>query len=253
MKKRLICGVLLAGLVAPAFAQSTGPLVVEDRSSSRSSAGAPAVDADGLMLLMQQLQQYEQELAALRGQVEELRRDLETMRQAERERFLDLDTRINALASAAPAAASGGDPAGVSAGSVTAQPQAADQQAERDAYMAARDELLARRFPAAAKAFEQYLEKYPNGQFRDFSHFWLGEVYRSLEQPQRDKAMKHFRTVIDKYPQSSKASSALYKLAVLEYEAGDLTRAKVTLNKVIKQFPESSEAALARSMLDQLK
>ena len=68
MTQRLFLGVLLAGLVGSAQAQTTGPLAVEERSlSSGSSSSANAVSNDGVMLLMQQLQMQEEEVAALRG------------------------------------------------------------------------------------------------------------------------------------------------------------------------------------------
>lgn len=246
MLKHGVCTVLLAGLMNCAFAQSIGPLAIEERTSNGGGASRQtAVSDDGVMLLMQQLQQYEQELAALRSQLEEMRREMEVMRRNERERFLDLDARINALARAdsgpAPAAPAG-EPAA----------QAPDQaQADSDAYLSARERLAAQDFAAAAKAFEDYLKQFPDGQFRDFAHFWLGEIHRSRKDG-RATAMKHFQAVISEHPDSSKVPSALYKLAVLQYEGGDRSAARATLDRVVKQYPASSDAALARSMLEQL-
>ncbi len=248
MNKRLFFGVILSGLMVPAFAQGLGPLYVEDRVKSGRQAAAASDEA--LMMLMQQLQQYEQEIASLRGQYEELRFELENMKQAERERYLDLDSRLNALSSS-PAAA-----ANVQSGSVAAAPAAASAggpEDERAAYMAARDMLYASKFEQARKAFEKYLADYPQGQFRDFSHFWLGEAWRSIEKPDRAKAMDQFRIVIERFPDSSRVPSAMYRLAVLEAESGRPAEARVTLNRVIQQFPTSSEAGYAKTMLEQLK
>lgn len=247
---RLSIGVLLAGLVVCANAQTTGPLAVEDRTASSKAANAEVSD-DGVMLLMQQLQLQEQELATLRGHIEELRQQLDMMRQAERDRFIDLDTRINALASsAAPAtaAAATAEPAETAGDAASSSPEA-----ERAAYAAAKEKLVSGNYDAAAKAFEGYLSEYPEGQFASYSHFWLGETYRGMAKPQPQQAIKHFTAVIERFPDSGKASAAMYKLAVLEYESGEVTRAKVTLNKLIKQFPASSDAGLAKSMLAQLK
>lgn len=251
--KRQLVGVLLTGLVGCAFAQSTGPLAVEERASNNGNRQQQAASAseDGLVLLMQQLQQYEQELAELRSQMEEMRREIEVMRRNERERFLDLDTRINALAearaSSAPGQGNQGSQGGEQSGATTGTSQADD-----DAYLAARKHLAAQDFSAAEKAFQSYLKQFPNGQFRDFAHFWLGEILRVREDG-RAAAMNHFRAVIDKHPDSSKVPSALYKLAVLQYEGGDTAAARTTLDRILKQYPESSDAALARSLLDQLR
>lgn len=247
MIQRVVTALLLVGLVSPAFAQGTGPLAIEDRSAPQAQDAAPAQASDeGLMLILQQLQQYEQEIAELRGQLEQVLYEMDQMKQAERERYLDLDTRINALASGANAPAPAGDEQPV------ASSEAVDPEADRAAYMAAREKLLSSDFAAAGAALERYLADFPKGQFRPYAHFWLGEVYRGQSKPDKPAAMAQFRRVIEDFPDSTKVPSALYKLAVLEAESGDKARAKVTLNKVILQFPEASEAALARSMLDKL-
>ena len=65
--------------------------------------------------------------------------------------------------------------------------------------------------------------------------------------------MEQFRIVIERFPDSSRVPSAMYRLAVLEAESGKPAEAKATLNRVIQQFPTSSEAGYARTMLEQLK
>ena len=247
MTKRLILGVILSGLWVSAFGQGLGPLSVEERVQG--SRQAQGVSDEALMMLMQQLQQYEHEINTLRGQYEELRFELDSLKQAERERYLDLDSRINALSSSPGSVA----PAATATSPAAASPAAGNPEAERAAYMAARDMLYASRFAEARVAFEQYLTDYPSGQFRDFSHFWLGEALRSLEKPERAKAMEQFRIVIERFPDSSRVPSAMYRLAVLEAESGASADARVTLNRVIQQFPSSSEAGYARTMLEQLK
>lgn len=249
MLKRLFFGVLSSGLVLCAQAQTTGPLAIEERTLPSPQAQSAPVSDEGLMLLMQQLQIQEQEVAALRGQIEELRHELDVLRQAERERFLDLDMRINALAAAKPSPAATQD----NVETPDQQGSHADPEADRAAYSAAKDKLVSGKYEDAARAFESYLKDYPDGQFVSYSHFWLGEVYRAMAAPKPDKAMQHFNAVVERYPDSPKVAAALYKLAVLQYEGGDVTRAKVTLNKLVKQYPDSSEAGLARSMLEQLK
>lgn len=237
-----------------AQAQSTGPLAVEDRSfsdgqaSSSARAGAGGND-NGVFLLMQQMQEYEQRIQNLQGQIEELRHELDTVKAAERDRYLDLDTRINALVEQVQGTPKTDAQAGDDGGNHQAP---ADPEADRAAYRAAKGKLLERDFDAAATAFEDYLEAFPRGQFRAHAHFWLGEVYSNQKQPQLDKARQQFRIVVDKYPNHSKTPTSLYKLASLDARAGRTGEAKVTLNKLIKQFPNSSEAELAKSMLKQM-
>ncbi len=245
---------LLAGPAVCAQAQSTGPLVVEERGSSgdRGSANPAAAGQggdEGLYVLMQQIEQYQQQIQNLQGQVEELRHDLDRLKAAERERYLDLDTRINALVDQTKNAPQTDAEAGDDGGNNSAP---ADPEADRAAYTVARGKLLERDFDAAATAFENYLKDFPQGQFRAHAHFWLGEVYSNQKTPQLDKARQQFQTVVDEYPNHSRAPTSLYKLASLQAQAGNTSEAKVTLHKLIKQFPDASEAEMAQAMLKQL-
>ena len=252
MFERLISGVLLGGLVLTASAQSTGPLSVEDRSSSRGQqvvTPAGGASEEGLLLLLQQIQQLQQEVQMLNGRVEELQHEIETGRRAERERYLDLDARINSLAETGVAASERQTSATASTRNGGAD---ADPEADRNAYMSAREKLLGRDIEGAGKAFRDYLEQFPQGQFRPFAHFWLGEVYRIQPSPDRQQAMTQFRKVVEDFPDHSQVPSALYKLATLQAEAGDKERAKVTLNRIIMQYEGSTEARYARTMLEQL-
>ena len=269
--KRLLTGLLLGAVAGAVQAQpATGPLTVEDRVYPRPQSSAAtdnrgdvsprdlsASPQGGVMMLMQQMQQYEEELQRLQGQIEELRHELERGREAERARYVDLDTRINAVAEASldqsgntQAAADATEQAN---GSRASGANGANPESDRATYAAAREKLLARDFPAAGKAFEQYLSDYPQGQFRPFAHFWLGEIYRSQATPDRAGAMKQFQTVVDDYPDHSQVPAALYKLATLQAESGDTNRARVTLNRIVQQYEGTSEARLAQGMLDQLK
>uniref|UniRef100_UPI0035168EE7 tol-pal system protein YbgF n=1 Tax=Alloalcanivorax venustensis TaxID=172371 RepID=UPI0035168EE7 len=230
-----------------------GPLAVEERGSGGGRASSPATGngggEEGIYLLMQEMEQYQKQVQNLQGQVEELRHELTQLKGAERERYLDLDTRINALVeqvnSAPKTDAEAGDDGGNS-------DTPADPEADREAYSAARGKLLERDFDAAATAFEAYLKDFPQGQFRAHAHFWLGEVYSNQKTPQLDKARKQFQTVVDDYPNHSRAPTSLYKLASLQAQAGNTGEAEVSLHKLIKQFPDASEAEMAKSMLKQL-
>lgn len=257
--KRLTVTVLLLTLAGAAFGQSsTGPLSVEDQSISDASTSSAANSGNqdqgsnqqGIMMLMQQIQQYQKQIEQLRNTVEQLQHQVDTMKSAARDRYMDLDTRINALAEASLKQTKEdgkGDQEQAGNGK-----QSTDKAGDRDAYMAARDKLLNKDFPAARKAFEQYLKDYPKGQFRPFAHFWLGETYRVLPDVGADKAMAEFKTVINKYPDSSKVPAAMYKLASLQADQGKTQAAEVTLNKILMKYPDTSEARLAKSMLDQL-
>lgn len=254
--ERLVIGLLLGGVVFGTQVSCAAPAVEDHGFRNSEAAAKPAAgnnaggDTDsGVVVLMQQMDQYQQQIQDLQNQIEKLRHQVDTLKSAERERYLDLDTRINALVEQTQGTPKTDAEAGDNGGNNQAP---ADPQADKAAYVAARNKLLARDFPAAATAFESYLKDFPNGQFRAHAHFWLGEIYSNQKTPDLTKARAQFQIVVDKYPHHSKAPTSLYKLASLDAQAGDTAKAKTELNLLIKQFPASSEAKLAKSMLDQL-
>lgn len=250
--QRVLMGALLSASVLFAQAQSTGPLTVEDRSvssSSRHSSGAGAnqgASQDGLLVLMEQQEQFEQQIQNLQGQVEKLRHQLRRLKDAERERYLDLDTRINNLADQDSGPSPTDNPDGDD------EPSRADSEAARKAYKEAKAKLIDRDFDAAAQAFQSYLNDYPQGQDRAYAHFYLGRVYRDLDEPQKDKARAQFQAVLDDYPEHSRAPASLYTLAVMQARGGQLSQAKVNLHKLIKQYPDADEASQAKTLLEKL-
>lgn len=242
---------LTGALVGTVYGQSsTGPLAVEDRTVGRDSGDESGEDDrdDAVMILMQELEQYQRETRDLRNQVEQLQHRLDQMQKAQRERYLDLDTRLNALAEKSTR-----DEAEESSSPDDDEDSesSSDPQADRQAYQSAKDKLLQRDFEAAAKAFESYLEDFSDGQFRGDAHFWLGEVYRNMSD-RDDQAREQFQVVVDDHAEHSKAPAAMYKLATLQADGDNRGEARVTLEKLRMEFPDSREAELAKRMLDEL-
>lgn len=64
-----------------------------------------------------------------------------------------------------------------------------------------------------------------------------------------DSAETEFQTVVKAYPDSRKASDALYKLGILFKQKGDTAQSVSFMERVVKEYPESSAARLAESAL----
>lgn len=257
----IVVGLLVPG--AAALGASTGPLAVEDLTAPTVTAGTAgaatsgstlagtAAQPDGLMVLMQQLQEQQQQLDQLRGQVEELNHTLGELKTGSRDRYLDLDARINALTekNQATAAAEAATPATVPPTSTQAAPNPADQAA----YVAARNKLLAGDHQGASTALAAYLKDYPKGQYVADARYWLGEVYRiNGDKSSLQKAADQFSQLIKEFPHDEKVPGALYKLATVQAQQGKTGEAKVSLNRILQQFPNSNEAKLATKLLKAL-
>ncbi|NJD30261.1 MAG: tol-pal system protein YbgF [Gammaproteobacteria bacterium] len=205
-----------------------------------------------LVQLQQQIEALRQELRSLRGQIEETRHDLGSLQQQQRDLYSDLDRRLLLIENGAghPAAASTGAPA--AAGSATpdapAQPSAdivaADESTVYGDSFAA---LKAGRYEEAAKGFQLYLTKYPDGPRADSATYWLGEA----QYVQRDYtgAIRSFQKVVSGFPDSRKVPDAMLKVGYCQYELKAFRNARATLQKVAATFPGTEPARLAEERL----
>lgn len=250
---RLLSGVLSCGLVVVASA-TTGPLAIEDRNTRSRGAEAAAqaqavsqANENALLMFMQQFEQQQQEIALLRGQIEELTHALEDQRRAERERYLDVDGRLSALEARKTGATATAD------GTALPTAPAQDQAAQEALYNEARTALRSREYSAAISKFQQYLKSWPRGDFADYAHYWLGETYMTQGGAEQAKATAEFKAVVDNFPTSQQTPRALYRLGQINLDANKLNEARQYFTRVVEQYPTSADANNAKAVLAQLK
>lgn len=219
-------------------------------ASAAVGASAPAT-AQGELFM--QLQQMQQEIALLRGMLEEQQNEIQQLKREGLERYQDLDARLsgqaalpsaNASSSSAPAAAAGAAP------QAPAAQAPADPAKEKLFYDAAFDLIKAKDFAKATQAFTAFLQKFPASQYAGNAQYWLGEV--NLAQGNLQAAGQAFAQVSVGYPQHAKVPDALFKLADVEQRLGNTAKAKGILQQVVQQYPGSSAAQLAQRDLQRL-
>ncbi|GIX21562.1 MAG: hypothetical protein KatS3mg121_0345 [Gammaproteobacteria bacterium] len=208
--------------------------------------------SQALMDMARTLQRVQEELRALRGELETQAHALEELRRRQRELYLDLDRRLNELAlsrapAAAPSPAPVGDAPAAPAAPAASAPAAADEEAQRRAYTDAFALLREGRHEEAIAAFQRFLERYPQGPYSDNAWYWLGEAYYARRR--FDEAAAAFRKVIDAFPDSNKLADARLKLGFTYYEMGHWEEARRALDAVRRQHPNSAAAALAEKRL----
>jgi tol-pal system protein YbgF len=229
----------------------------------------------GNLDLLNQIGDLKSEVQSLRGQVEELQQQLEQQKQASKTQYLDLDSRLARLeggdapvnaapAPATPAAPVPATPASVPPATASAVPASSQEPAprvygdaaaftgraedERGAYNQAFDALKAGRYADASRAFQAFLDAYPNGVFTPNAFYWLGESYYVTQN--YALALEQFQTLLNRYPTHDKAAGALLKVGLCQYGLRQLDAAQVTLSKVVSRYP-GTEAA--RSADDRLR
>jgi tol-pal system protein YbgF len=276
LRRRLLAVGVAMLLAAPATAQVP---VTESRgvppgasrtqeSSAPRSAPAPSVrmaqaDSGGggsMAELFYQMQLMQEEIQQLRGLAEEQAHQLDRLARLQREQYLDLDRRLLALQQGAPAPAASGGPGRIPgdfddapARPATAASGPSAGATETEAYARAFDLTRDRRFDDAIRAFERLLEDYPNGQYTANVHYWLGELYLALPEPELDKSRAAFERVVQVYPTNQKVPDSLYKLGVVYHRQGDVGRARQHLQRVQQEFRGTPAARLAEAYAAELR
>ncbi|MDA7086034.1 tol-pal system protein YbgF [Pseudomonas sp. SA3-5] len=239
------------------YGSSSYPPAGYGTSGAYAGGGVEApISAQGMVFT--QLQQMQQEIAQLRGMLEEQQNEIQRLKQEALERYQDLDRRLSS--GAASSAATQNSPTGGAAGAIgnSAAPTgqapgngaAADPEKEKLFYDAAFDLIKAKDFDKASQAFTAFVRKYPNSQYAGNAQYWLGEV--NLAQGDLQGAGRAFAQVSQSYPQHAKVPDSLFKLADVEMRLGNTDKARGILQQVIAKYPGSSAAQLAQRDLQRM-
>ena len=264
-----------AALVAAACA-SAQRASLSERVERLEAQAAAQNNAQANIELLNRLNALQQEVASLRGLVEQLQNDNAQLRQAAREQYLDIDSRLSRLETAtaagsapatadaaavaaqpaapvaAPPVATPAAPTGVIAGVVNAPAAAASASpaSERELYDSAFQALRDGEYAEASRRFQTYLETFPNGSLAPNAWYWLGESYYVTQN--YAVALQAFQSLLQGFPDSNKAPDALLKTGYSQFELGRPAEGEATLREVIARFPGSDAARLAQSRLRSL-
>lgn len=196
-----------------------------------------------MLQLQNEIAQLRAEVAVLRGEVETLRFDLKQSGTT-----ASAAPAARAAPAPAPAVTTAPAPAPAPAAASTAAPpplrpvDAAAQAAYDEAYA----RVTANDFPGAARAFNAYLNTYPDNTLTPNAWYWLGQV--QYRQNQLDDARVSFLNVA-RFTQSTKRPDALYKLGLISRSKGEEDKAVRYFNLVISTYPADTSANMARAEL----
>ena len=117
-----------------------------------------------------------------------------------------------------------------------------------DLYRTAYGDYLSGKIPLAMEGFSQFLQRYPDSDLADDAQFYLADCYLQ----KRD--FKQARTEFDKVLSVSREhrKQALLKRSYALKGEGQTKNQKLTLETLIKEFPDSPESEAAQEMLKEL-
>ena len=114
-------------------------------------------------------------------------------------------------------------------------------------FQSSLDQLRRGSSSVARTGFEELLRSYPQSEDAPEAMVYIAETYAA--ERNQVAADSVYGLVVDRYPTSPKAATALYKRALGLRAAGRTTQARASFERVIKDYPRSDEAALAREQL----
>jgi tol-pal system protein YbgF len=189
-----------------------------------------------LLDLSNQIEALRNEMATLRGQNEQLNRGITDVQRNQKDLSLGLEERLRKV-----------EPSKVS---VDGQEFAAEP-AEKQEFEAALATLRKGDFAVAKTSFTTFLKRYPVSGYKSSALFWLANAHYAL----RDytSAVANFRTLANTDPQHLRAPEALLSMANCQLELKDAKSARKTLEDLVKVYPESEVASVAKERLSKLK
>jgi len=117
-------------------------------------------------------------------------------------------------------------------------------------YNSAYNDYLKGSYDLAMREFQEYLANFPTTELADNATYWIGECY--YRQRRFRQAVEQFDTVLERYSRSDKVAAATLKKGYALLELGERSQGVVQLRHVIKQYPNSDEANLARQRLREI-
>ena len=275
LKKHALCALALL-CSTPIFAN----IPIESHNLSQSSASyanSPAIATSNMATanvptninwqLMQKNQQLENDIRQLRGKIEEQDNEIAQLKHELQNRYTDLDQRLELLQQkidpeSAPTAEEDNqkDTAPSASNnqlntntpksaqntthvSPTAQGLNTNIELEKAAYTVALDAYKQGGAKKAIAPMQNFIKNHPNSVYISNAYFWLAEFNLAIEPTNYSEAKKNFEIVAMKYPQSAKASSALYRLYSIAQDVDHKTTlATQYKSKILSQYPKSEEA-----------
>ncbi len=235
----------MAFVVLPlAFVSAGGAMAQSSGNSSQANAE-----------LFYMIQQLQGEVRRLQGEVEEQKNQIDRLSKQSRDRYIDLDQRILKVSSELadrPASAQpnleGEDPAANSGQPKQTTSYRQPSAEERKAYEAIQKLIREdKNYDAAINGLYDFIDQYDEGDLTVNAYYWLGEVY--LVQDKLEQAKQAFTIVSTRFGDHRKAPDASYKLGVALGRQGNQAEAEARMNTVIRNYPNSNAASLARKFL----
>jgi len=189
-----------------------------------------------LLDLNAQLEAQRAELARMRGAQEQLARDVAELQRRQKDVVQGVDDRLRKL-----------EPQRVT---LDGQEFSVEPE-ERRSYEEAMATVRGDDFAKASGQLAAFLRRYPVSGYAPSARFWLGNALYGKKDYK--EAITAFRSLLAESPDHPRAPEALLSVANCQLEMKDGKGARRTLDEVLKSYPKSEAAAVAKERLGSIK
>ncbi len=189
-----------------------------------------------ILELSNQMETLRADLAKLRGQDEQLARDVAEVQRKQKDMTQGVDERLRKF-----------EPSKVT---VDGKEFVASPLEIRD-FDVALATLRKGEFAPAQTAFVEFFKRYPETGYRPSALFWLANAQYALRSYR--EAITNFKSVVGLAPDHVRAPEAALSIANCQIELKDAVSARKTLADLIKVYPQSEAASVAKDRLAKLK
>ena len=189
-----------------------------------------------LLDLQSDLESLRTEVARLKGQDEQMVRDLAELQRRQKDMTQSIDDRLRRF-----------EPTKV----VLDGREFMAEPLERRDYEAALAIFRKGEFAAVQVVFVDFLSRYANSGYRPSALFWLGNAQYATKDYK--EAMANFRNLVSGAPDHQRAPEAILAIANCQLELKDTKGARKTLEELILNFPNTDAAVAGKERLARFK
>lgn len=130
------------------------------------------------------------------------------------------------------------------------EPQLDPSEAAVETYNAAVRAFNRGNIGSARRAFNEFLQRYPNDPLAPDANFYLADLL--VQENRLEEAVSAFLRIGELYPTAEKVPDSLYRVGVIYIAMEEYDDAKQYLQRVVNSYPNSGAAVLAQERLAEI-
>ena len=202
--------------------------------------------------IQRQLDQLQTEMNSLRGVTELHTHKLSQVLERQRELYQELDRRVSEALNQVKNVPTSIAANSAANNSINAGQGYSNNLTENEAYDRALNLVLKdKRYEQAIPEFKAFNKSYPQSSYAPNSHYWLGQLL--FNKGELTQAKQEFEVVVKQHSDSTKRPDALLKLGMVAQKQNDNKAAIALYGQLLKEYPDSTSAKLAKPRLTSLR